>query len=176
MFNLKENSIRRKTAEMIKKLSQRQISVSPISRVAILNNPQSNLTFENLKYVQKALKLSSSQFDIFTFKEKNDHYNELRGIVTDKDVFSLSGKIKAPEILEFLDKSYDLLLDFTGMTNLYEKYLSLSIKANFRVGYFNEEELYDLMIEVAKGKIKPFVDETVRCLKILGLLKSDNGR
>ncbi len=173
MFNLKENSIRRKTAELIKTLSKRQIPVKPVRRVAILNNPHSNLSFENLKYVQKSLNLSSSQFDIFTFKEKNDHYNELRGIVADKDVFSMFGKIKAPEILEFLDRSYDLLLDFTGMTNLYEKYLSLSIKASFRVGYFNEEELYDLILDIPKGDIKSFADETARYLKILGLLKNE---
>ena len=170
MFNIKENSIRRKTKELVKTLSKRQIPSGPVRKVAVLNNPQSNLTFENLKYVQKALNLSSSQFDIFTFKEKNDHYNELRGIVADKDVFSSFGKIKTPEILEFLDKSYDLLLDFTAMTNIYEKYLSLSIKSSFRVGYKNTEELYDLMVDIPKKDIKLFTDETVRYLKVIGLL------
>ena len=170
MFHLKENSIRRKTKELVKTISKRQMPSGPVRKVAILNNPQSNLTFENLKYVQKALNLSSSQFDIFTFKEKNDHYNELRGIVADKDVFSRFGNIKTSEILEFLDRSYDLLLDFTAMSNLFEKYLSLSIKASFRVGYVNEEELYDLMLDIPKKDIKLFADETVRYLKIMGIL------
>ena len=170
MFNIKENSIRRKTKELVKTLSKRQIPSGPVRKVAVLNNPQSNLTFENLKYVQKTFNLSSSQFDIFTFKDKNDHYNELRGIVADKNVFSTLGKIETPEILEFLDRSYDLLLDFTNMSNFYEKHLSLSIKASFRVGYLNEEALYDLMLDVPKGDIKLFADETARYLKIIGLL------
>ena len=170
MFRLKENSIKRKTNAFIKALTKRQINAKPVQKVAILNNPQSNLNFENLKYVQKALNLSSSQFDIFTFKEKNDHYNELRGIVADKNVFSTFGKIKTPEILEFLGKQYDLLLDFTGLSNPYEKYLSLAIKASFRVGYINEEELYDLMLDIPQKNIKLFTDETVKYLKIIGLL------
>ncbi len=170
MFNIKENSIRRKTKELVKTLSKRQIPSGPVRKVVVLNNPQSNLTFENLKYVQKTFNLSSSQFDIFTFKDKNDHYNELRGIVADKNVFSTLGKIETPEILEFLDRSYDLLLDFTNMSNFYEKHLSLSIKVSFRVGYLNEEALYDLMLDIPKGDIKLFADETARYLKIIGLL------
>ena len=170
MFHLKENSIKRKTNALIKALAKRQIVVKPVQKVAILNNPQSNLNFENLKYVQKALNLSSSQFDIFTFKEKNDHYNELRGIVADKNVFSTLGKIKTPEIVEFLDKNYDLLLDFTGMSSLYERYFSLAIKASFRVGYIDEEELYDLMLDIPKKNVKLFAEETAKYLKIIGLL------
>ncbi len=171
MFDIKENSIKRKTNALIKALSKRQLVAYPVQKVVILNNPQSNLNFENLKYVQRALNLSSSQFEIFTFKEKNDHYNELRGIVADKNVFSTFGKIKTPEILEFLNKDYDLLLDFTGLSNLYEKYLSLSIKASFRVGYINEEELYDLMLDIPKKNVNLFADETAKYLKIIGLLK-----
>ncbi len=172
MFKLKEHSIQKKIKQLTKDLSKKQLQIKPVKKVAILNNPQSNLTFENLKYLQKALKLDSSQFDIFTFKEKNDHYNELRGIVASKEVFSSFGKIKSPEILEFLEKKYDLLLDFTGMSNLYETYFSLAIQANFRVGYFLENESYDLMLQVPHGDIKNFADETNRYLKIIGLLKS----
>jgi ABC-type Fe3+/spermidine/putrescine transport system ATPase subunit len=151
LLNLKEHNIQNKTKRLIKDLSKRSLVVKPAQKIAILNNPQSNLTFENLKYLQKALQRSSNQFDIFTFKAKTDHYNELRGIVADKTVFSSFGKIKSPEIKDFLSKDYDLLLDFTKMSNLYEKYLSLAIKSNFRVGYKHPEALYDLMIEVPAG-------------------------
>jgi len=170
LLNLKENSIRRKAEKLQKKLNKRQPVVKPVKTVAILNNPDSNLTFENLKYLQNVLGLSSSQFDIFTFKQKNDNYNELRGIVASKEVFNSFGKIKSPEIITFLDKNYDLFLDFTGLSNIYEKFLSLSIKANFRVGYFHEEELYDLMVEVPFGDVKAFSNEAARYLKIIGLI------
>ncbi len=170
MFNLKEYILKKKVNRQKKDLSNKTIVVKPITKVAILNNPESQLSFENLKYVQKALNLHSHQFEIFTFKKKNDHYNELRGIVASKEVFSIFGQIKSPEIKEFLDKQYDLLLDFTQLSNIYEAYLSLHIKANLRVGYYNEEQLYDIMLEVPYGDIKKFADETARYLKIIGLL------
>ena len=170
LFHLKENSIKRKINASIKALNKRPEVVKPVRRVVILNNPQSKLDFENLKYIQKVFDLSNIQFDIFTFKEKNGHYNELPGIVADKNIFSVFGKIKTPEIQEFLEKKYDLLLDFTGMPNLYEKYLSLAIKASFRVGYINDDELYDLMLDIPKKNIKLFADETVKYLKIIKLI------
>jgi len=142
----------------------------PIVKVAVLNNPASNLTFDHLKYVQKALGLRSNQFDIITYKEKKDNFNELRGLLVTKDIFSSFGKIKLPEVETFLSKDYDLLLDFTGMSNVYEKFLSLSINANCRVGYQNDEELYDIMLVVNKGDIQSFIDETKRYLTIIGLL------
>jgi len=80
LINIKENRIRSKVKKLKKQLSGRQVMVKPANKIAILNNPQSNLTFNNLKILQKTYGLSSSQFEIFTFKNKNDNYNELRGI------------------------------------------------------------------------------------------------
>jgi hypothetical protein len=170
LFHLKEKSINKQLKKLRQKRQNHRIVVAPVKNIAILNNPQSGLSFENLKYVQKTLGFSSSQFDIFTFKHKNDHYNELRGIVASKDIFSSFGKIKSPEISSFLDKKYDLLLDFTGLTNIYEKYLSFSIQANCRVGYLDPEESYDIMLNIKKGDIKNFANETVRYLQIIGLI------
>ena len=146
------------------------MQVKPAQKIAVLNNPQSNLTFNNLKMLQKTYGLSSNQFEIFTFKDKNDHYNELRGIVASKDVFNGFGKLKSPEIIEFLDKKYDLLLDFTNVSNIYEQYFSLSIQANCRIGYFNDEELYDLMLDIPVGDIQNFAAESKKYLQIIGIL------
>lgn len=170
MFNIKEKSIRKQLKKLQQKRQKHRLVIAPVKSIAVLNNPQSGLSFENLKYVQKTLGFSSSQFDIFTFKQKNDNYNELRGIVASKDIFSSFGKIKTPEINVFLEKKYDLLLDFTGLTNIYEKFLSFSIQANCRVGYLDPEESYDIMLNIKNGDIKNFADETYRYLKIIGLI------
>ena len=170
MFNIRENSIRRKIKKLEKKSAERSFVVKPVKKVAILNNPASNLSFENLKFVQRTLGLRSGQFEIFTFKHKTDSYNELRGIVASKEIIGTFGSLKSPEITAFLEKEYDLLLDFTAMSNIYEKFFFLSIQANCRVGYFNEDELYDLMLNIPVGDIKNFALETRRYLNIMGLL------
>ena len=170
MLQIKQKILRNQADKLIRKQKNRKVAVKKIQKVAVLNNPSSKLSFDNLKYVQKTLGLSSNQFDIITFKDKRDNYNELRGLVISKDIFSAFGKIKSPEVIAFLNKEYDLLLDFTKMSNVYERYLSLSIHANCRIGYFTDEELYDVMLMVAQGNIKAYIDEAKRYLKIIGLL------
>ncbi len=156
---------------MTEALHKRSVVVKPVQKVAILNNPESNLSLQNLQYLEKSLNLSSENFEIFTIKERKNNYNELRGIIASIDSFSAFGKIKSETITAFLDREYDLLIDFTNASNTVEKYFSLAIKANFRVGYKNSGEIYDLMVLVNEGKIKDFIDEMARYFKILGLLK-----
>jgi len=170
LLNIKENIIRKKIGQLKKINTDHEIVIKPIKKVVILNNPQSNLTFEMFNFLHKTLGINSLDFDIITFKEKNDHYNELRGIVASNNIFNSFGKIKSLEIQEFIEKDYDLLLDFTGTKNIYEKYLSLLLKANFKVGYYTEEGLYDLMLNILIGDVKNFINETKKYLQILGLL------
>ncbi len=156
---------------MITQTEQRSALVKPIKQIAILNNTTSKLDFKNLKYIQKSLGISSDNFSIFTIKQKNDNYNELRGIFATKDDISAFGKIKSPEIVAFLDKKYDLLIDLTQAESIIEKYFSLSIPADFRVGYDIDERIYDLMLGVEKGDIHTFADEMHKYFTILGLIR-----
>jgi len=168
LLKLKKNNIRRKVRKLLAKKPMEVLQIKPVKSVVILNNPDSNLNSENFKYLQKSLGLNNNQFGILTFTQKKDQYNELKGIVATKKVFSIFGNVKDPEILEFLNNQYDLLIDFTNLSNVYEKYFSLLIKSDFRVGYINDEELYDLMINVPFGDIKSFIDEMTKYLKIIG--------
>jgi len=168
---IKNRVIKKNINNMTKTLRNRSVIVKPVQKVAILNNPQSNLTLQNLQYLEKALGLNSSSFEIFTIKERKDNYNELRGIIATIDSFNAFGKIKSETISAFLEREYDLLIDFTNVSNIVEKYFSLAIKANFRVGYSNPEEIYDMMVLVKEGDIKGFIDEMIRYLKIIGLSK-----
>jgi hypothetical protein len=168
---IKNRILKRNITTMAKALQKRTVLVKPVKTVAVLNNPQSNLSLQNLQYLEKALNLSSSSFEIFTIKERKDYYNELRGVIATFDSFSAFGKIKSKEISTSISKKYDLFIDFTGTSNIVEKYFSLAIQSNFRVGYTNNDEIYDLMLQVEKGEIKLFIDEMVRYLKIIGLSK-----
>jgi len=171
ILNIKENIIRNKTKQLKKQLSDGYLDAKqPIRRIAILNNPVSKLTYDRLKYIEKITGLDTRNFDILTVKGRNDNYNELRGVIATKSDFSVFGKITSTEILEFLDRNYDLLVDFTGIQNEIELYFSLAIKSKFRVGYFLDDNIYDLMLDVKHGDIKAYTDELIRYLRILEYL------
>jgi hypothetical protein len=166
---IKNKILKRNITAMANAMQKHTVLVKPVKKVAILNNPQSNLSLQNLQYLEKALNLNSESFEIFTIKHRKDNYNELRGVIATIDSFNMFGKIKSETINKFLNQKYDLLIDFTNTSNIVEEYFSLAIKAGFRVGYANDKEIYDLMLQIDKGKIKAFIDEMMRYLKIIGL-------
>jgi hypothetical protein len=171
LISLKNSTINKQIRKKTADLTDRNVITQPIKTVAILNNTTSNLNLKNLKYLEKSLGFESSQFSIFTVKNKRDNYNELRGTVVDKTIFNNFGKIKSEKVDAFLNNKYDLLIDFTNIENNVELFFSLAINANIRVGYKHEKEIYDIMLAIEKGNIQTFSDEMVRYLKILKFLK-----
>jgi len=156
---------------MAKALEKHDIQIKPVKTVIILNNLQSNLNLQNQQYLEKALQLSKSNIHIITIKKQKDNNNDLQDVIASINSISTFGKIKNRTIKTLLDKKYDLFIDFTNTSNIIEEYFSLAIQSDFRVGYVNDNEFYDLMIQVEKGKIKLFIDEMMKYLKIIGFSK-----
>ncbi len=155
---------------MILGLKKHKPVVSKIKTVAILNNPESKLDIKKLKLLENKLGLDSENFKIFTIKNKKDNFNELRGLVADSLDINLFGAIKNQQIKEFLNEKYDLLIDFTGLKKDLEKYFSLKINAGFRVGYTNDDNIYDLMLDVKYGNIDTFIKEMTFYLELMRLI------
>ena len=68
---------------------------------------------------------------------------------------------------KLIQTKFDLLLDYTE-GNLYLNYVTAFSKASFKVGLqYNQQQLFDLKIEVEKGEVDLFHDELVKYLRIL---------
>ncbi len=162
----KSKTISKKTAKLLKnKSNSLQISKN-IKTVGIIVNEGSDFNFELLKKLQKEIATGSNNFSVLTCKKTADSYNEFRGIIITESDFSWNGSIKPNEVLEFLDKPFDMLIDFTNNTKVYNNYLVAKSKANFKVGFANDDEnLFDLMIN--SKSIPLFISELVKYLKIL---------
>ncbi len=167
---MKKSIINRKIKNFQKKLLKHQPEIKKVKEVAILNSPNSNLDVKKMELLEKALNLDATNFHIFTVKEKKDNFNELRGLIADVTDLNLLGKVKNEQIKAFLEKKYDLLIDFTGLKTDLQKYFSLQINSSFRVGYKTDEDLYDLMLEIENGQLDIFIKEMKYYLKILGLI------
>ncbi len=167
---MKKKLIHRKIQKLLKKKSDKNPVTSKIKSIVILNNPNSGLDIKKLKFMENALGLDSSDFNIFTVKEKKDNFNSLHGLIADASDLNIFGNIKNKQIKEFLNKKYDLLIDFTSLEKPLEKYFSLMIPAGFRVGYKTDDQIYDLMIEVKNKDIPVFIKEMSYYLKLLKMI------
>ena len=167
---MKKKLIHSKIQKFSQKKAENQPVITKIKTVVILNNPNSGLDIKKLKLLENALKLDNSDFNIFTVKEKKDNFNSLHGLIADISDLNFLGNIKNKQIKEFLDKKYDLLIDFTALEKPLEKYFSLMISAGFRVGYKTEDLLYNLMIDVRNKDIPTFIKEMTYYLKLLKMI------
>ena len=167
---MKKKFIHSKIEKLIKNKSGKSPVTTKIQNVAILNNPKSGLDIKKLKILEDSLNLDNSRFHIFTVKEKKDNFNQLHGLIADASDLNMFGQIKNQQIKEFLNKKYDLLIDFTGMEKALEKYFSLMISAGFTVGFITDDASYDLMIRVENNDIPTFIKEMTYYLKLLKMI------
>lgn len=146
-------------------------SLSIIDKIAIFIDEESLFKQKDFQNLEKLIGLDSTHFNILTFKTKKTSYNEFRGAVVLQNDINWQGKITSKDVLEFLNREYDLLIDFTQAENQGKQLIISEIKASFKVGYKdNKDELYDFMIGVNPAEVALFTKEMVHYLKILNLL------
>ena len=163
---IKTKAILKKTNRLLKNKNNSLQIAKNIQTVGIIVNEGSDFNFELLKKLQKEVASGSKNFSVLTCKKTNDSYNEFRGVIIKDSDFSWNGSLKSNEIKDFLDKSFDMLIDFTNNTEAYNNFLVAKSKAKFKVGFANEDErLYDLMI--VSQSVPLFIEELINYLKIL---------
>ncbi len=167
---IKTKAILKKTDKLLKKkLNSLQISKN-IQTVGIIVNEGSDFNFDLLKNLQKEIASGSKNFSVLTCKKTKDSFNEFRGVIIKDSDFSWNGSLKSNEVTDFLTKPFDMLIDFTNNTEVYNNFLVAKSQAKFKVGYANiDDRLYDLMID--SDSIPLFINELIKYLKILQKLK-----
>ncbi len=165
-----DNKIKRTLAENLKNKNERVLA--KINRLAIFVDNESSFNkgeFENLK---DSIKLNSTHFNILTYKEKKENYNEFQGTIVTKKDFNWLAALKSDTVREFIENHYDILIDYTAADSPIKKLIVAQINASFKVGCLDDNnELYDLRIKVDSKEIAVFNKELIRYLKILNLIK-----
>ncbi len=166
---IKYKVLSKKIAGSVKRNSSSSLQVNnTIKTVGILVKENSKFDFEGLKRLQKQIPIGSKNFSVLTYKIQNETYNEFRGAFFYEKHVSLTGKIKSKEVSDFLNQEFDMLIDYTAADTIFAKFLTAISKAKFKVGYFTEDEnLYDLIINVPIDNTKEFNNELIKYLKIL---------
>jgi hypothetical protein len=146
-------------------------SLSKVKKVLVFVDETSLFDQSKLKELETLMSLNSSDFDFLTFKGKKSSYNEFRGVVITPDSFNWQGNVSSNELKELLEKTFDLLVDYSSSDVIIKPLIVSSIKASFKIGFsVVNNELYDFVIAVEPNEISTFNKEVVRYLKILKIL------
>jgi len=129
-------------------------------------------SYDISRNLSQKLNVPHKNLEIIIFENLKDdfvtqHYNTF----TEKD-FGIYGKIKAQNVLGFVDSSYDLLINYCSYDSIFANIVTIRSQAKFKVGFAHEslQDLYDFMISVEGNKIDVFNDELAKYLQILKLL------
>ena len=152
------------------KLKERS-SLSKILNVAIFVDETTSFDDEKFIELQQIIKLDNTHFSILTYKDKKSNFNEFRGAVVLQNEINWQGKVTSVDVKSFLDKDFDLLIDYTLANNIKKQLIVAHIKAIIKVGFLdNNDTLYDFMVELNSSEISMFNKELVRYLTILKLV------
>lgn len=128
---------------------------------------------EELEVIRKLLKkLNAAGLKTFALgylpvKKPNEFYLSQKGFnfFSDADLdFALRPKSEA--VIEFLATQFDLLIDFDTEKYFPMKYVLNTSKAKFKVGWFGDDQPYDLMMNIErKAGLEYFLDQTMLYLE-----------
>ena len=91
------------------------------------------------------------QIDFFFLKELNWYYKPQNYIIKN-----------------FLEKEYDILINFCTSNCVPVKYLAGSSKAKFKVGKFEKDLfIYDMMIDIKKDNLSALITEIKHYLNLI---------
>ena len=85
--------------------------------------------------------------------------------------FNMFGKVKDKDLLYFLEKKFDLLINYANHDNVFAHIAALQANAKIKASFKNEvASFYQISVDIPGNKINTFNDEVVKYLKILNLI------
>lgn len=124
-------------------------------------------TLPDLNDLAKKLGVKESNISLICATEDALPENEFSCLKASVEDLNLKGRFKDPEIGNFVNSNFDLLLCNLKDHNDFNIYLIKATSANLKIGRDKEQsKLYDLVI-LDNGDVAVFLAEAVKYLKIL---------
>lgn len=109
--------------------------------------------------------------NLFLFKPFEKNKETLKNEFTNKDL-DWKTNFNNPNLLQFINKPFNLLIGYFNSNNIYLKNAVLQSKAKFKVGFSTiEEDVYELKINIEPDNYKEFVSELKKYLIALNKVK-----
>ena len=151
--------------------NQEENKLDRIKTVGILAEEELFKAYDFTKKLSDDLDIHISDINVMLFqKVKFDHSLDLYEFFSDKS-FNMFGKVKDKKLKAFVDKKYDILINYCYQDNVFAHVVALQSKAKMKMSFENEiTSFYHLTINIPGNKINTFNDEIIKYLKILNLV------
>ena len=150
------------------KARSKQFSSGKIKTVGIMFHHDQFTDYDYFRMLFTDLGLNDNWLRFISFYEnENNQPNSWDSSFTKTD-FDWLGHCKSPEIAEFVEQPFDLLISYYKPSCYELKIVTAMSKAKFKVGVSNEDDrLHDLIIDVSTKDIDTFKTELIKYLRTL---------
>ncbi len=170
---LRNKSIIKSIDSQIKK-REAYNSVIKLSQLAVLIDARKDIDVFSIVKLADKLGVKSNQLQIMGFKDLKANIEEQDGGHThyfDEKMVNYSGGFKSKSLNGFVEKSYDVLINFYEEDHKVMNLVAASSKAKFKVGFASvDNRINDLVIGTPANNTDLFISELKKYLKILNII------
>jgi len=143
-----------------------------IQTVGIVAEADLFKTYDFTKRLSEDLNIDKNKINVILFD-----YEKAENAIGNYDFFSeksfgMYGKINEESIKNFVNTSFDLLINYCAEETIYSQVIVCKSKAKLKASFENKYAgFYNLSINISGNKIDTFNKEIIKYLQILNLLK-----
>ena len=170
---LKKRTINQFLEKELKKARKTSTSIpQKIETIGVLADSRLFGSYDISRNLSQKLKMPHKSFEILIFENLKDDFVSQHYNTFNEKSFGMYAKVKAQNVIGFIDTKYDLLINYCSHESIYSTVVALNSKAKFKVGFADDkmQSLYDFMIVIEGNKIDVFNDELAKYLQILELI------
>ncbi len=166
---LKRNAIKKSIDAYLKK--RNSSSMSSLKTLAVLIDASYSFNQQSLLKLASELGVAPENLKIVGYKEDKELEEDKKIVYYNDKSFGVSGAMKNKSIQEFINKDYDVLINFYEEDKLELNYVAAASTAKIKVGFAEvDHRINDLIIGSTANDANLFINELKKYLKILQII------
>lgn len=150
---------------------EKKTAVKKIKKVGVLAETSLFQTYDFTKRLCSELGIEEEEMTVFLFDRSGKDSSLNTSKVCSEGSFGLYGKIKSPALTNFVEKKFDLLINYCEANLVYDQIIMIRSVASLKVGFEHETNRFnDISFKVDGNKIDTFNNELKKYLEILKLI------
>jgi hypothetical protein len=150
---------------------EKKTETKKIRKVGVLAELSLFETYDFRKRLSGELGIEEEDMMVFLFDPSGKENSSNNSKVCNEKSFGLYGSVKAPALANFLEKKFDLLINYCEADQVYDQVIMVRSLAGLKVGYDHPNNFFnDISIKIKGNQLDTFNAELVKYLEILKLI------
>lgn len=169
---LKRNALKKTIESHLKKRELTKKPIRSLSNLAVLIDASQSVNILSVVKLANELGVKSDRLTVMGYKDdEKDIADDGSAAYYNFKSFAMSGTIQSTSLKDFVNKDYDVLINFYAEEKLGLNYVAAASKAKFKVGFAEvDNRINDLVIGSSMNDTNLFIRELKKYMKILNII------